>query len=92
LDAAFQRRLDARNAARKVLAVLGVDPPADRISVERTTLTYHPLWLGLLTRGGHERFIAVDGASGQLLPAVSDVLTAHVQWARESLGGPASTP
>ena len=81
-DAAFQRRLDARDATRKALAVLGVDPPADHISVERTTLTYRPLWLGLLTRGGHERFVAVDGASGQLLPAVSGVLTAHVQWAR----------
>ncbi len=91
-DAALQRRLDARDAARKVLAVLGVDPPADSISIERTTSTYRPLWLGLLTRSGHERFVAVDGTSGQLLPAVSDVLTAHVQWARGSLGGPTSTP
>jgi len=91
-DAAFQRQLNARDAARKALAVLGVDPPAERISVEHATLTYRPLWLGLLTRGSHERLIAVDGASGQLLPAVSDVLTAHVQWVRESLGGPVSTP
>jgi hypothetical protein len=91
-DSAFQRRIDARDAARKALAVLGVDPPADRISIERTTLTYRPLWLGLLTRGRHERVIAVDGAGGQLLPAVGNVLTAHVQWVRESLGGPASTP
>jgi len=91
-DAALQRRVDARNAVRKTLAALGVDPPADGISVEHTTLTYRPLWLGLLTRGGHERFIAVDGASGQVLPAVGDVLTTHVQWVRESLGDPASTP
>jgi hypothetical protein len=90
-DATFHRQLDARDAARKALASLGIDPPADRISVERATLTYRPLWIGLLTRGDHERFIAVDGVTGQLLPATSDVLTAHLQWVRESLGCPART-
>jgi hypothetical protein len=91
-DAALQRRIDARNAASKALAVLGVDPPADHIAVERATLTYQALWLGLLTRGDHERLVAVDGADGQLWPAISDVLTAHVQWVREALGGPAPAP
>jgi len=90
-DAALRRRIDARNAARRTLVILGVDPPAERISVERTTLTYHPLWLGLLTRDGRERFTAVDGVSGQVLPRVGEILTAHAQWIRESLGRPAST-
>jgi len=86
-DAKFQRQLDARDAAKKTLADLGVEAPIEHISIDRTTLTYHPVWLGLLARGDRERFIAVDGGSGRPLAQLSDILTAQSRWVRESLGG-----
>jgi hypothetical protein len=86
-DAKFKRQLDARDAAKKTLADLGVEAPVEHISIDRTSLTYHPLWLGLLARGDRERFIAVDGVSGRLRNTLSDALTAQSRWVRESLTG-----
>jgi hypothetical protein len=72
-----------RHAA--ALAQMGLNVPFTAISVETTTLIYHPLWIAFLRKGPRERIAAVDGTSGRERVDLGRALTAHVQLVRDSL-------
>ena len=87
-DAKFQRQLDARDAAKKALADLGVEAPVEHISIDHTALTYHPLLArsprpSSGTSAVHRR----HRRSGRPLATLNDMLTAQSRWVRESLAG-----
>jgi hypothetical protein len=88
-ESAGQWRRVTTEAARlrhgEALRRLGIQVPFTSVSVESSTLTYHPLWIALLRKSGRERFGVVDGISGAYREDLAQLLTAHAHLIRQAL-------
>jgi len=73
----------ARHAA--TLSKMGVRVPVHGIAVEKTTMSYLPLWAAFLYRGAKERIVAIDGTTGKERAGLGHALTTNAQRVREAL-------
>lgn len=72
----------ARERHAATLALLGVPTPCESLSVDHTSLSHLPYYVGVLASGGRERVAAVSAWTGELSPTASEVLTAHISQLR----------
>jgi hypothetical protein len=77
----------AKHRHAETLAQMGLQVPFNEISIEETTLTYHPLWIAFLRKKDRERIAVVDGTTGKEWVDGGHLLTAHAQLVREALAG-----
>jgi hypothetical protein len=65
----------ARERYATQLAELGIAPPASHVTVDSTRVVAHPFMVGLLTRRGRQRLVAVDASTGAVDAAIGEGLT-----------------
>jgi hypothetical protein len=63
-----------------VLSALGIPQSVEHVSIDATTLAYIPFYVGLLSRRGTDRMVAVDAHTGQKIGPVGSVLTSNLSY------------
>ncbi len=76
----------AKERYRAQLRALGIETPVSQVTVDGARLVAHPFLVGLLSRRGRHRFVAINAETGQADTGVGEALTQESAFVQTALG------